>query len=260
MALPPVTTPHAAVAQLESQSHHPPMAADTTITAWKGRRGPELAPLERMLSEVFVEALDGSAGGARWVNLLGWLGKLAMEGPLPDLEVEDGQVAHYVERTLQHIDSRGMAGAPLETALSAAFPTAVARVRTAGGPSSFASALVTRDRIERRRPSPQFTPRARAAANRTAAEIQFRRLRAAALRRGRHYEDGAGAATEDDPDALTIGPPDFPTHAEYAGNVPVDMVGQWPQTVHDVLQYIGCRRVVPTNADFVFLTRVGPHP
>lgn len=255
-----MTSPHTALAHADTQVAHPVAPDGVSLEEWVGLEGPALAPLERMLSEVFVEALDNTAGGARWVNLLSWLEKLAAEGPIAGLEVAGGQVAHYVDRLLELIDSRGMRGAQLESSLASAFPTAVARARAAGV-SPAAGTMLKRDRSERIRPPPPLSPRSKATVSRTAAEVQFRRLRAEALRRHQAERGGDGAGAADEVEGgLVVGPPDYPTQEVYHGNVPMEAVAQWPQTVQDVLQYIGCRRAAPTNSDFVYLTRSGGHP
>jgi hypothetical protein len=256
-----------------SHSPLPPSdAAATPVSVWKTRTGAELEPLERALAGAFLGALDSSAGGGRWEELLGWLRRIAADGPLPEVEAAGGAVEHYVARVLAHVDSRGSAGSPLEAALAAAFPAAVRRARDNGPAAELAR------RIERRgrgipeavvSPAPA-APRDRADAARARAESEHRRLMAATLTRhksehrvrvgdsdGSSVGGGGGSGTDESDSRRS------PTRATAPARTSVMRLDGMPpaprvnSTMGDVVRYVCCLLAVPDRNDVVYLNPAG---
>ena len=193
-----------------------------------------------------------TSSGARWENLLAWLRELGQRELVPALQRTDGRVAHYVERTLHLLDRRGAAGGPLELALAGVFPAIVSKVR--GGAAAVNAGILDRHRQPKSRPMriASFEMHAR-------AKAQLVLETAKQLEADLHDESGRvkpGYLIKDVPPAT--GPPDHPVD-DFPVRPP-GVTGDWPCTVEDAIQYVGCRRLRSSNVDYLYLNRVRTFP
>ena len=193
-----------------------------------------------------------TSSGARWENLLAWLRELGQRELVPALQRTDGRVAHYVERTLHLLDKRGATGGPLELALARAFPAIVGKVR--GGTAAVNAGILDRHRQPKARPMriASFEMHARAK-----GELVLQTAKQ--LEADLHDENGRvnpGYLRKDVP-AVT-GPPDHPVD-DFPVRPP-GVTGDWPCTVEDAIQYVGCRRLRSSNVDYLYLNRVRTFP